>query len=82
MIYMGIDPGSRSGAYADIRDGRAEVFPWDDVFFVQHMTALVASGEKIVAKAELTHWFSRSPARIYWSSEGGSFALSHAIVKH
>lgn len=52
MIYVGIDPGSRSGAYADIRDGRAEVFPWDDVFFVQHMTALVASGEKIVAVVE------------------------------
>lgn len=52
MIYVGIDPGSRTGAYADIQDGRAEVFPWDDVFFVQHMQTLSAMNDDVVAAVE------------------------------
>lgn len=52
MIYIGIDPGSKSGAYADIQDGRVEVFPWDDVFFVCHMQSLLAEQDGIVAAVE------------------------------
>lgn len=51
MIYVGVDPGSRSGAYADIQDGQAEVFPWDEVFFVQHMTTLAAV-DNVIAVVE------------------------------
>lgn len=52
MIWIGIDPGNRSGAYADIQDGHVEVFQWDDVFFVQHMQALSALNNDIVAAVE------------------------------
>lgn len=52
MIWIGVDPGSKTGAYADIRDGKAEVFPWDEVFFVQHMTALAVLDDDVIAVVE------------------------------
>ena len=52
MIYIGVDPGSRSGAYADIRGGVVEVFPWDDVFFAEHLKSLLATGDRCKAVVE------------------------------
>lgn len=51
MVYVGIDPGKR-GAYAAINGDGVEVYPWDDVFFAQHMKGLIASGEKVMAVVE------------------------------
>lgn len=56
MIYVGVDPGSRSGAYAFVADegDGAEVYAWDDNGFVESMKALsvgrcVACVEKVGA---------------------------------
>lgn len=48
MIYIGIDPGSKSGAYAIIDDAGAYVFPWDDRMFVDSMkvVTMVQEGGK------------------------------------
>lgn len=51
MIWIGIDPGQKGG-YAYIQDGNARAFPWDDVFFVSTMNALLVQGEGIVAAVE------------------------------
>jgi len=41
MIYIGIDPGSKSGAYAIMTDAdNAEVYGWDNDGFTESMKAL------------------------------------------
>ena len=51
MVYIGIDPGAK-GAYAWIWDGVVKSMPWDDVFFVQDMKCLAATGEECIACVE------------------------------
>lgn len=55
MVYIGVDPGKRGG-YAFVGDDGdgAEVYPWDDMGFVESMKALstcrcVAAVEKVSA---------------------------------
>ena len=52
MVYVGIDPGSKSGSYASLDDGHIEVYPWDDVFFVHHLYTLKETGDGIIACVE------------------------------
>ena len=56
MIYVGVDPGSKNGAWAVIAqsetDRTVKVYPWDDVFFVADMQALSRMGNGIVAAVE------------------------------
>ena len=51
MIYIGVDPGSKSGAYAIITDANiAEVYGWDNNGFALSMKAL--SGYECFAVVE------------------------------
>lgn len=57
MIYIGIDPGSKSGAYAILgSDNSVKVFPWDNDRFVSHMRTLTiirdVDDEKVMAVVE------------------------------
>lgn len=45
MIYIGIDPGSKSGAYAIMDDVGAYVFPWDDRMFIESMKVIATARE-------------------------------------
>ena len=51
MINIGIDPGKRGG-YSWIWGSTVRSHPWDDVFFVQDMKCLAATGETCVAAVE------------------------------
>jgi crossover junction endodeoxyribonuclease RuvC len=57
MIYVGIDPG-RKGSYCSITDNGIDAFPWDDVFFIQHMQSLLATGNGLMACVEKVSAFS------------------------
>ena len=57
MIYIGVDPGSKSGAYAILgSDNGVKAFPWDNDTFVSHMRTLTiirdADDEKVMAVVE------------------------------
>ena len=57
MIYIGVDPGSKSGAYAALNDkGERWTVPWDDDAFVIAMKAITTfrerDGEQIMAVVE------------------------------
>ena len=57
MIYIGVDPGSKSGAYAILgSDNSVKVFHWDNDRFVSHMRTLTiirdADDEKVMAVVE------------------------------
>ena len=57
MIYIGIDPGSKSGAYALLgSDNSVTAFPWDNDRFVNHIRGLTImrdmEGEKVMAVIE------------------------------
>ena len=57
MIYIGVDPGSKSGAYAILgSDNSVKAFPWDNDRFVSHMRTLTiirdADDEKVMAVVE------------------------------
>ena len=51
MIYVGVDPGKKGG-YAWIWGDVVKAMPWDDLFFVQDMHCLQATGEGVVAAVE------------------------------
>lgn len=51
MIWIGIDPG-KAGGYAVIDEYGVRAYPWDDVFFVSDMNALLARHEGIVSAVE------------------------------
>ena len=51
MIYIGVDPGSKTGAYAIMTDSEnAEVYSWDNDGFTESMKAL--SNDKCFAVVE------------------------------
>lgn len=52
MIYIGVDPGSKSGAYAFIDDRSARCYPWDDHQFVEDLRVYAYGGDKCVACVE------------------------------
>ena len=57
MIYIGVDPGSKSGAYAILgSDNSVKVFHWDNDRFVSHMRTLTiirdVDDEKVMAVVE------------------------------
>lgn len=57
MIYIGIDPGSRSGAYAALNDkGERWTVPWDNDSFALSMKAITTlrdrDGEDLMAIVE------------------------------
>ena len=57
MIYIGVDPGSKSGAYAAINDnGERWTIPWDTDGFVLAMKAITTfrdrDGDKLAAVVE------------------------------
>lgn len=51
MIYIGVDPGKKGG-YASLRGDNVEAYPWDEVFFIQHIHALQATGDSMMACVE------------------------------
>ena len=51
MISIGIDPG-KSGGYAWIWGETVRTMPWDDLFFIQDMKCLAATGEPLAACVE------------------------------
>lgn len=51
MIYIGIDPGKKGG-YASINGDHVEAYPWDDIFFIQHLHGLLATHDSVVACVE------------------------------
>ena len=57
MIYIGVDPGKK-GAYCSITSHGIEAFPWDDVFFIQHMQSLLASEDGCVGCVEKVSAYS------------------------
>lgn len=57
MIWVGVDPGSKSGAYAVLgSDNSAKVYPWDNDSFVGHMRGITImrdlEGERVFAVVE------------------------------
>ena len=48
MIYIGIDPGKKGG-YAIIDDGAVDVFPWDDLGFIDNIADAMNCGKCIAA---------------------------------
>ncbi len=56
MIYVGVDPGSKNGAWAVIEQTgmglRVKVCSWDDSFFVTDMQALSRTGKGVIAAVE------------------------------
>ena len=52
MIYIGIDPGSRTGAYAFIDDGEIRCYPWDNERFIEDVRVHANSVEKCMAIVE------------------------------
>ena len=56
VIYIGIDPGSKSGAYAIITNEGVTVKPWDDYTFRADMANIAyereSHGEKMLAVVE------------------------------
>ena len=52
MIYIGVDPGSRSGAYAFIDDRGARCYPWDNERFIEDLRVYANSAQKCVAVVE------------------------------
>lgn len=52
MIYVGVDPGSKSGAYAFIDDRSVRCYPWDNQRFVEDVRIHAYSHERCIAVVE------------------------------
>ena len=52
MTWIGVDPGSRSGAYAFLDDEGVRCYPWDNERFIEDMRVHACSGEKCMAVVE------------------------------
>lgn len=52
MIYIGVDPGSKTGAYAWIWDDKVTVHSWDNQNFVMDMHMLSLCADKPMAVVE------------------------------
>lgn len=56
MVYIGVDPGSKTGAYAAIttsdKGDAVEVFPWDNNAFIEWVIEKKASGAGCSAVVE------------------------------
>lgn len=83
MIYIGVDPGSKSGAYAVINDRLYTVQPWDDTQFIKDMRLVAGSGDKAVALVEKVGAMPKQGVRSTWNFgknagyiEGALHALS------
>lgn len=55
MIYIGVDPGSKSGAYAIIRivperEDDVRVYAWDDGLFIEEMRGVAALAQEFPEK--------------------------------
>jgi crossover junction endodeoxyribonuclease RuvC len=65
-IWIGIDPGSRSGAYAVINDDACTVKLWDDVQFVKDMMLIAACEDKAFAVVEKVGAMPKQGLRSTW----------------
>ena len=71
MIYIGIDPGSKSGAYAILgSDNSVKVFHWDNDRFVSHMRTLTiirdVDDEKVMAVVEKVNAMPKQGVSSTW----------------
>ena len=71
MIYIGIDPGSKSGAYAILgSDNSVKVFHWDNDRFVSHMCTLTiirdVDDEKVMAVVEKVNAMPKQGVSSTW----------------
>lgn len=81
MIYIGIDPGSRSGAYAAFNDkGERWTVPWDNDGFVLSMRAITTlrdrDGEALMAVVEKV-----GPVRGQGLSSTWAFAENYGYIQ-
>ena len=77
---MGVDPGSRTGAYACICNGHVDVFPWDDVFFVQHLHALTSTGDGIICCVEKVGAIHGQGLKSTWNFAKNAGYIEGALV--
>ena len=71
MIYIGVDPGSKSGAYALLgSDNSVTAFPWDNDRFVNHIRGLTImrdmEGEKVMAVVEKVNAMPKQGVSSTW----------------
>ena len=71
MIYIGVDPGSKSGAYALLgSDNSVTAFPWDNDRFVNHICGLTImrdmEGEKVMAVVEKVNAMPKQGVSSTW----------------
>ena len=71
MIYIGVDPGSKSGAYAVLgSDNSVKVYPWDNDRFISHMRGLTImrdlDSERVVAVVEKVNAMPKQGVSSTW----------------